>query len=99
MLPVCDHPSYCKDDGRSMYIGQDSHLSVQSVRENATPTGFAAMKEHWDGVCYYTSNANGPHALCATDGGGNPSSGHAWMRPSTLLNKDSKYFMCARISL
>jgi len=97
MLPVCDHPSYCKDDGRSMYIGQDSHLSVQSVRENATPTGFAAMKEHWDGVCYYTSNANGPHALCATDGGGNPSSGHAWMRPSTLLNKDSKYFMCARI--
>ena len=27
MKPVCDHPSYCKNDPASLYIGQSSHLA------------------------------------------------------------------------
>merc|ERR1719336_2249298 len=27
MKPVCDHPSYCKTDDASLYIGQDHHIA------------------------------------------------------------------------
>ena len=28
MRPVCDHPSYCKNDAGAMYIGQQQHLGL-----------------------------------------------------------------------
>jgi len=34
MLPVCDHPSYCKDDANAWYIGQDHHISHGSHMQN-----------------------------------------------------------------
>ena len=41
MKPVCDHPSYCKSDGKAIYIGQDSHIAYSSTRSNSAlfPTG------------------------------------------------------------
>ena len=32
MMPVCDHPSYCRNDANSYYIGQNSHLSYYGYR-------------------------------------------------------------------
>ena len=32
MKPVCEHPSYCRNDKRSIYIGQNSHISYSPYR-------------------------------------------------------------------
>jgi len=93
MLPVCDHPSYCKDDANAWYIGQDHHISHGSHMQNNGyfPSGWNEIKTNWYGTCMYSFNANGPNSLCNNDSGGNgngfPASGnpwgsHAWLRPS-----------------
>jgi hypothetical protein len=55
MKPVCDHPSYCKHDARSLFIGQDHHLSHPSNRNNPghNPAGFTPYRDQWQGLCNY----------------------------------------------
>jgi len=104
MLPVCDHPSYCKDDARAMYLGQDAHISHGSHLQNngMFPSGWNEIKKQFYGLCVYTFNANGANALCNNnangdgngylEAGGNPWGSHAWMRPSQTQGngKDGK---------
>ena len=42
MKPVCDHPSYCKNDANSLYIGQTYGISDARQRKVASyfPSGF-----------------------------------------------------------
>jgi hypothetical protein len=87
MMPVCDHPSYCKNDARSVYLGQTGHLAYKPHRNNNgySPPGFAAIRDNWQGLCSYTNNANGNYALCNI-----PANSHSWQRPST-----NPGFVCA----
>jgi len=32
MKPICDHEEYCKDDPRSLYLGQSGHLGYPEDR-------------------------------------------------------------------
>ena len=56
MKPVCDHPSYCKDDAKAIYIGQASHISFPGHRDSLAyfPSGWAAIKDRWNGLCVST---------------------------------------------
>ena len=61
MRPVCESPKYCKDDAASVYLGQSDHL----LRDNASvPTGFEAVRHHWEGRCSYAGSTKGASALC-----------------------------------
>ena len=89
MKPVCDHPSYCKNDAGALYIGQSSHLADPSTRRSNhnMPAGFAAIRDRWNGLCSYTANANASHALCNV-----PASALSWRLPAQY----NPGFMCAR---
>ena len=89
MKPVCDHPSYCRNDGLSLWIGQSSHLSHKGTRNNNnySPGGFAAIRDRWNGLCVYTNNARGNYALCNI-----PINSHAWRHPGQW----NPGFMCGR---
>ena len=78
MKPVCDHPSYCKDDPKALYIGQTNHIAHRPQRStnNYMPGSFASIRDHWDGLCSYTANANTNYALCNI-----PTNTHAWRSP------------------
>eukprot|EP01048_Picozoa_sp_COSAG05_P015817 COSAG05_NODE_1954_length_3791_cov_5.358884_1_plen_1088_part_00 len=91
MKPVCDHPAYCKNDTKALYIGQSHHIAYPSHRRNNTymPGGFAAIRDHWNGLCSYTGNANGSYALCNL-----PSNTHAWRHPSQADGNPG--FICGR---
>lgn len=96
MKPVCDHPSYCKNnDNKSLYIGQDHHISHQSHRDSNQyfPSGWNAIRRKWDGLCNYSNKANGNTALCAIPGS------HVWKAPSTSssFKKTFSSFMCGKI--
>merc|ERR1719149_585821 len=75
MKPVCDHPSYCKNDKLALYIGQTSHLAYKPHRNNNnySPAGFAAIRNKWNNLCSYTANARGNYALCNI-----PANSHQW---------------------
>eukprot|EP01048_Picozoa_sp_COSAG05_P000829 COSAG05_NODE_25_length_31349_cov_4.978560_24_plen_549_part_00 len=79
MKPVCDYPSWCKNDRNALYIGQSSYLSSPSYRNNNNyvPSGFAAIRDVWRYKCSYTGNARGNYAYCNT-----PSNTHSWRYPS-----------------
>ena len=36
MKPVCDHPSYCKNDKNAIYIGQNHHLAYPHHRRESS---------------------------------------------------------------
>jgi len=78
MKPVCDHPSYCKNDKAAVYLGQTGHLAYKPHRNNDgyMPTGFSDIRGKWDSLCSYTNNANGNNALCNI-----PTNTHAWRNP------------------
>jgi hypothetical protein len=78
MKPVCDHPSYCKNDAKSLYLGQSGHLAYKPHRNNnnSSPTGLAAIRDNWNGLCSYTAGANGDYALCNI-----PANSHSWRNP------------------
>merc|ERR1712166_1114766 len=89
MKPVCDHPSYCRNDAKSVYLGQYSHIAYRPYRNinGWFPSGWSKIKTNWDGLCSYTNNANGNYALCNI-----PINTHAWRRPSQY----NPGFMCAK---
>lgn len=81
MKPICDHPQYCKNDAKALYIGQSKHLSRPSDRKEAAlfPGGFASVKSNWKGLCGYTGLGNGDKASCNT-----PVDQHEWKLPSQV---------------
>ena len=71
MKPICDYPSYCKNDASALYIGQTSHIAYKPYRSNTSymPSGFEKVKSMWDGLCSYTANANGNNDTSSTSNG------------------------------
>merc|ERR1719445_2606896 len=69
MKPICDHPSYCKNDANSIYIGQNHHIAYPPHRNNDSyfPAGWKDVRtQKLSGdFCTYTARANGNHALCS----------------------------------
>ena len=45
--PICDHPSYCKSDDKSLYIGQDHHMTHWHQFRNTgyNPKGWVSYGE------------------------------------------------------
>ena len=89
MKPVCDHPSYCKNDKQALYIGQSKHLSKQQDRGTASynPGGFDKIMSNWNGLCSYTGAAGNPRALCNI-----PVNTHSWQ----YVNKVNPGFICGK---
>ena len=52
------------------------------------PKGWSAVAKNWDGLCSYTANAHGNHALCNI-----PTNTHSWQTPNSAYKK----FMCGRV--
>merc|ERR1719271_1653153 len=88
--PVCDHPSYCRNDRNAIYLGQQHHMAYGGHwHNNYMPHGLFVHKNQFrrDGTCFYTGNHGGRHQnLCAR---GNS---HWWRRAT-----QSRYYMCARV--
>ena len=58
MKPVCEHPSFCKNDKAGLYIGQDSYISYPELRQKIrNPSGFDKIQSNWNGVCVYTAGS------------------------------------------
>ena len=93
MQPVCDHPSYCKNDGSALYIGQSGHIAYNPHRKIASyfPLSWSKILSNWNGVCSYTSKANGNNALCNI-----PTNTHAWRKPSQTAS--SHQFVCGKVT-
>ena len=90
MKPVCDHPAYCRNDGRGLYLGQSGHISHPSHRNNngySPSGGWAALMKHFYGLCVYANNAASSRALCNI-----PSATHSWRTPGQA----NPGFMCGR---
>lgn len=87
MKPVCDHPSYCKNDEKALYIGQSHHLAYKPHRKNSgyMPGGFSQIENKWDGMCAYTNRkGQKDNALCNI-----PSNSHGWFAVAS-----AQRFMC-----
>jgi hypothetical protein len=88
MKPLCDHPSYCKGDSKSVYLGQQYHIAHKPHRDidSYFPTGWAQLKSKFPTTfCTYTGPHGGTYnSLCTTGGG------HSWQRVTA-----NKEIMCA----
>jgi hypothetical protein len=89
MKPLCDHPSYCKRDPKTVYIGQDQHMAYPPHRNQASyfPSGWSELKSKFPSeFCAYTG-PHGSHAntLCTS---GNS---HAWQN----IQNSNRDIMCA----
>ena len=75
MKPVCDHPSYCKNDKNAIYIGQNHHIAYPGHRKNGGyfQSGWSKIAKNWDGICSYTAHHGATRALCNV-----PSNTHSW---------------------
>jgi len=90
MKPLCDHPSYCKSDANSVYIGQTNNIAHTSHRniDSYFPSGWSDVKGNFpDTFCTYTGAAGGASKTLCTTGGG----GHAWQ--AVTANNE---IMCAK---
>ena len=92
MKPVCDNRIYCRDDAKSLYLGQDRHIAYKPHRisNKYMPQGFASIASKWDGLCSYTAKANTNYALCNI-----PANTHAWRHPGQY----NPGFVCGRVAL
>ena len=77
-------------DSKSIYLGQDHHISHPSYRDNNGywPQGWNDIRHNFNYLCFYAAKASGSgtNALCNI-----PSGGHSWQRPNTKYS-----YMCAR---
>merc|ERR1740123_507994 len=78
MKPVCDHPSYCRNDKKALYIGQKHHIAYRPHRQTTSyfPKGWKEISGAWDGMCSYTAG-HGTGALCNY-----PLNTHSWQHLS-----------------
>ena len=90
MKPLCDHPSYCRNDANALYIGQNMHISYPPHRESdiQMPYGFASVKGEMKGKCFYANNAAGARGLCNI-----PINTHSWRYPSQA----NPGFVCGKV--
>jgi hypothetical protein len=76
MKPLCDNPTYCKSDTKSVYIGQSHNIAHKPHRNinSYFPTGWDTLKHKFpDTFCTYTANSGGAaKSLCTTG------AGHSW---------------------
>jgi hypothetical protein len=75
MKPLCDHPSYCRNDGRSTYIGQDHHIAYWPHLNNDGyfPSGWNNLKGKFGDFCTFTAHHGGSHQTLCTNG-----NSHSW---------------------
>merc|ERR1712232_1361908 len=76
MKPLCDHPSYCRNDPRSGYIGQTYHMAYPPHRNQNSyfPTGWPELKEKFPhDFCAFTGPHGGRHQTLCTNG-----NSHSW---------------------
>jgi hypothetical protein len=89
MKPLCDHPSYCRNDPKAVYIGQQSHISHHSYLNNDGyfPKGWSDLKDKFPSTfCTYTGNHGGAQKTLCTTGGG-----HSWQTVD-----GNREIMCAK---
>ena len=88
MKPLCEHPSYCKNNAQSIYIGQTNHIAHGGHKNTDSyfPSGWSAVKGKFPtNFCTFTVNHGGhDKALCINGGG------HHWRTPGQDNN-----IMCA----
>jgi hypothetical protein len=95
MKPVCDHPDYCKEDPKAVWIGQASHIAYWPHRNKVEyfPSGWnKRLIAQWNDLCSYTAGAGKTHeqdALCNI-----PRGGHIWKSPRQV--KVGQGFMCGK---
>mgnify|MGYP001238667672 CR=1 FL=1 len=87
LKPVCDHPSYCRNDKNSIYLGQQHHISYPPHRnsKNYNPVGWELIKDKFAGLCVYSNNAASKRGLCNI-----PINTHSWRTPGQA----NPGFMC-----
>jgi hypothetical protein len=89
MQPLCDHPSYCKNDPKAGYIGQDNHLAYPPHRNQASyfPSGWEALRDKFPSTfCTYTAqHGSNLKTLCTY---GNT---HQWQTPA-----ENREMMCVK---
>jgi hypothetical protein len=81
MKPLCDHPSYCKNDPKSTYIGQTHHIAYYPHRNvgGYFPSGWDNLKGKFtNDFCTYTAQHGGSHQSLCTNGGS-----HSWYQASS----------------
>jgi len=90
MQPLCDHPSYCKTDPKSVYIGQTNHIAHTPHRNNDAyfPAGWDELKSKFpDKFCTYTAHhGSSAKSLCTENRGS-----HGWQAVS-----GNREIMCAK---
>ena len=95
MKPVCEHPSYCRNDKRSIYIGQHTHISYSPYRNINSwfPSGWSSVRAKFRHMCFYGPYGNQQGALCNF-----PSNSHQWQSLYQHARNDGQYknrFLCA----
>jgi len=76
MKPLCDHPSYCRNDARSTYIGQNNHMAYPPHRNQDSyfPSGWSNLKQQFPhDFCAFTGPHGGAHQTLCTNG-----NSHSW---------------------
>ena len=78
MKPVCEHRSYCGGDPKSLFLGQDHHISYPGHRNNKgyNPDGWLEIANRWNGLCVYANTAASSRGLCNI-----PINTHSWRTP------------------
>merc|ERR1712160_118689 len=68
MKPLCDHPSYCKNDPKAGYIGQQAHMAYlpHLNQDSYFPKGWEEVKDKFrTQFCAYTGSHGGAiQTLC-----------------------------------
>jgi hypothetical protein len=83
MKPVCDHPSWCKDNDKAIYIGQTHLLSHESHASKAeyNPSGWPAIRGKFTNVCFFSAHhGTDSKTYCHHAGGGHWLTS-SWSRP------------------
>merc|ERR1711957_970142 len=83
--PLCDHRSYCQADWKSLYVGQDHHISYfpHLNADQYWPKGWDELKNKFPkDYCTYTGAAGGQDKTLCTQGGS-----HAWKTASTDVSQ------------
>jgi hypothetical protein len=76
MRPLCDHPSYCRNDPRAGYIGQDNHIALLPHVNQVSyfPKGWEDLRDKFrTQFCTFTGNHGGAHQTLCVHG-----NSHKW---------------------
>ena len=94
MKPLCDHPTYCKNNADAIYIGQSKHMAHKPdrVRNDYYPSGWGALRRKFpERFCTYTDHHGGHDKALCTEGG--EEGKHEWRTPAY-----NNVFMCASLA-